>query len=201
LHKGFLRIVKEAIKMAKLGVAFVIASAFFLLSPRTGQTRIAPPLTMQVTQTDVAALVLAIEDEIYDEGCQGYVHDIASTGKGNSYRLPVYVQPALNDQRLGWAIYKLRPMGEVLREFSVDHGLSYLYGHPEWDFPPTEPSYLTVYMDDDQLCQFKHEWIRTSFTIELPPTEQRVREAAQRQQSRLGKDYRPHKRDCSFSWR
>ena len=61
-------------------------------------------------------------------------------------------------------IYKLRPIREVCRVFWYnDSGLAILGGHPEWNFPPTEPSYLTVYMDDDQLIQFKHDFLGVNF--------------------------------------
>lgn len=151
---------------------------------------------------DVKAVTLAIEDEIYDEGCQGYGADASAGIQNGSYALPLYIKPSFNDQDLGWAIYKLLPVGEVLRTFSVDsNGNAVIYGHPEWNFPPSEPSYLTVYMNDDDLCQSKHDWVRTKINLELAPSKERLRDAATRQQQRLGERYRTHKRDCSFSWR
>jgi hypothetical protein len=74
-------------------------------------------------------------------------------------------------------------------------------GHPEWNFPPTEPSYLAVYMDDDDLIQLKRTWLRANFVISLKPTKDRIGQAAARQKTRMGSDYRPHKRDCDFRWR
>jgi hypothetical protein len=156
----------------------------------------------RVSDRDMKALALAIEDEIYDEGCQGYGADASAGVQNESYELPLYIKPSLNDQDLGWAIYKFLPVGEVLRTFSVDsNGRVVVYGHPEWDFPPTESSYLTVYMNDDDLCQSKHDWVRTKFTIELMPSKERLREASARQKQRMGERYRAHKHDCSFSWR
>ena len=176
--------------IATLLVLFILSSFSY-----TGRER---PLAHQ----DVKAVTLAIEDEIYDEGCQGYGADASESIQDGHYELPLYIKPSLNDQDLGSAIYKLLPVGEVLRTFSVDpNGLAVMYGHPEWNFPPTEPSYLTVYMKDEALCQSKHDWVRAKITLELAPSKDRLREAATRQRQRLGDRYRTHRRDCSFSWR
>ncbi|MFZ3200971.1 MAG: hypothetical protein ACLQMT_06410 [Candidatus Acidiferrales bacterium] len=188
--------------MIKPTAAFLLLTALLLPIRSTTVNKSEIGHSLPVTQADVQALILAIQDEIYDEGCQGYDADASEKGIDHSFQLPLYVQHSFNGSGLAWAIYKFLPEGEVLREFALnDHGLVYLGGHPEWHFPPTEPSHLTVYMDDDQLCQFKHEWIRTSFALELRPTAQRLHEAAERQKLRFGGDYRPHKHDCSFDWR
>jgi hypothetical protein len=156
----------------------------------------------RIAQPDIKALIQAIQDEIYDEGCQGYGFDASRHHGDNSYDLPLYVKPTFNSEKLYWAIYKLLPIGEVLREFAIGgDGLAAVSGHPQWRFPSTDPSYLTVYMDDDQLSQFKHDWMRTSFTLERSPSAQRLREARERQKKRFGSSYVIHKRDCSFSWR
>lgn len=162
-----------------------------------------------VTDADKKAIVQAIEDEIYDEGCQGEGWDAAARHDDTSaYEQRVYIEPDLDvdqgsnsDERSGYVIYKLMPIGEVYRLYWFEKGLVVLGGHPEWDFPPTEPSYKSVYMDDDDLCHFKRDWLRTTFTITLKPTRERVQEAAARQKQRLGEKYVAHQRDCSFGWR
>lgn len=167
-----------------------------------------------LTEGQRLAVVQAIQDEMYDEGCQGWVPDLADQEKDNNiYQMHVYIPHELGPQgsqagskesnyNTGWLIYKLMPIGEVYREFWFrDDGLAVLGGHPQWDFPPTEPSYLTVYMGDDQLTEYKHDWTRTSFSLELDPAVERLREAAARQKVRRDGDYRAHKRDCTFSWR
>ena len=89
-----------------------------------------------------------------------------------------------------------------MRMFWIDpSGLAKVGGHPEWDFPPTEPSYLTVYMDDGDLCKLKGEWIHARLQIELQPSKEVIAEAMKRQRDRFGKYYVRHRRDCSFSWR
>jgi hypothetical protein len=154
-----------------------------------------------IAESEKKAVIQAIQDELYDEGCQGYGFDAAAEHGKGWYQLRAYVKPELDDDE-GEVIYKFLPLGEVIRTFSIEpNGLAILYGHPEWHFPPTSPNYLTVYMNDDVLCRLKHQWLKTSFTVELKPTRAQLREAADRQQIRLGSRYRAHKSDCSFDWR
>jgi hypothetical protein len=69
--------------------------------------------------------------------------------------------------------------------FSIrSDGLAILYGKLRDHFPPTQPSYLTVYMDDDELCQMEREWKKGQFTVELKPSADRVTEARARQKKR-----------------
>jgi hypothetical protein len=73
----------------------------------------------------------------------------------------------------------------VYRLFSIGNdGLAILYGKLRDRFPPTHPSYLTVYMDDDELCQLEREWQKGHFTVELKPSAERIAEARARQQKR-----------------
>lgn len=188
--------------MIRPAVALLVLTCLLLLARPAAVSKTAVVDEDAVTEANVQAVTLAIQDEIYDEGCQGYGADASAKSDGHSYQLPLYIQRSFNKNGLAWAIYKFLPMGEVLRGFAVDQtGVADLYGHPEWGFPPTEISYRTAYMNDDDLCQLKHDWIRTSFTLELQPSAERLREAEQRQKVRFEGDYRPHKRDCSFDWR
>lgn len=155
-----------------------------------------------VSPQNIHALVQAIQDEIYDEGCQGYGYDASGSANGTKYELPLYVKPTWNGSGDSWAIYKFLPIGEVLRMFSNrSDGLVELAGHPEWNFPPTDPSYLTVFMDDNELCRMKHDWIRTTLSLDTNPPVDVVLESIKRQKLRFGDNYVKHKRDCSFSWR
>lgn len=179
-------------------VGAAVAGALLALLPYVQ----GPKEASRVTTSDQRAVVEAIQDEIYDEGCQTYGYDASRRSSDTEYELPVYVQPTFKNGGVSWAIYKLLPIGEVLRMFSVrPDGLVVLYGHPEWRFPPTEPSYLTEYMDDDDLCRLKHTWLRTSLKLELRPSKSILDEATARQKLRLGAKYRRHPADCSFSWR
>jgi hypothetical protein len=148
---------------------------------------LSPQGNRQVTAADVKALSLAIEDEIYDYDYQARFVDVGRQTEQGEHNMPVYVQPSFNDQGLAWAIYKLMPYGEVLRMFSMrKDGTAMLGNNPEFGFPPTEPSYLTVYMDDDELCHDKRTWLKANFVIQLHPSAQRLREAAERQKERIG---------------
>ncbi len=138
-----------------------------------------------LTTADKDAVMQAIVDEMYAHHLQGYVADIGKQTSGPAYRIRAYFKPTLNNDRAGWVIYKLMPYGEVLRLFTVrSDGLAVLYGKPQDRFPPTQPSYLTVYMDDDELCRFKMEWAKAHFEVELKPNADRVAEALAREQKR-----------------
>jgi hypothetical protein len=158
--------------MSKLMAALaVFLCAFLFPNANVRNGKVENPKTSLADQ-DMTAVALAIEDEIYDEGCQSYGADASAGVHNGTYELPLYIKPIWNEQDLGWAIYELLPVGEVLRMFSDEpNGTAIIYGHPEWNFPSTEPSYLTVYMNDGDLCESKREWVTTKLTLELEPSE------------------------------
>lgn len=140
-----------------------------------------------VTERDARAVILAIQDEIYAGGYQGRVLDVGRKVGPDEYSLRVYVEPTFHKTGVAWVIYKFMPYGEVYRMFDInDNGLAVLYGKPRDGFPSTQPSYLTVYMDDDELCGFKHDWRKYEFEISIVPSEKRVQEAVARQKARVG---------------
>lgn len=141
-----------------------------------------------VTSQYISAVLLAIQDEIYAGRCAPAFLDIGkSVGQGEKiHQINVYFAPYLK-QGMASVIYKFWPFGEVNRMYWIDKsGLAHLAGHPAWDFPPTEPSYLTIYMGDRQLCRLKAEWKRVPLEIEISPSLSRVREAIARQKQRGG---------------
>lgn len=126
------------------------------------------------------AVKLAIIDEIYANHLQGHVVDVGKNISDSKYEVVVYFKPIISDKR-GWVIYKLMPYGEVLRMFTLrGDGLAVLYGKLRDRFPPTQPSYLTVYMDDDELCRLKTDWLKSSFIVETKPEAARVSAAKSR---------------------
>lgn len=164
-------------------MALLFATIMVLVSPST----LSFQENRQVRAAEVKALTQAIEDEIYDYGYQARFADVGKQGGHGELELSLYVMPSFNGQGLGWAIYKLMPYGEVLRMFWIrKDGMAVLGNNPEFGFPPTESSYLTVYMDDDELCHDKQTWLKSSFVIQPHPTSQRLREAAERQKERVG---------------
>jgi hypothetical protein len=54
-------------------------------------------------------------------------------------------------------------------------------------------------MDEADLCRFKSNWLKATFTIQLHPGELRIQEAIKGQKKRLGESYRPHDRNCSVN--
>ena len=139
----------------------------------------------KLTTANEEAVEQAIVDEIYAHRLQGYVADVGKQKSGSIYELNAYFKPTLTDNRTGWIIYKLMPYGQVLRMFSLQtDGVAVLYGKLENRFPPTEPSYLTVYMDDEQLCQFEREALKAHFDVALNPSADRVEQALARQKQR-----------------
>ncbi len=144
--------------------------------------------TGPLSPRDISAVLLAIKDEIYAGGCAPAFADIGkSVGQGEKvHRINVYFEPSLK-QGLSSVIYKFWPFGEVKRMYWIDKaGLAHLAGHPDWGFPPTEPSYLTIYMGDRELIHVKSTWERVLLDIQLLPSAERIREAEQRQAKRGG---------------
>lgn len=139
-----------------------------------------------VTQKDVAAVLLAIKDEIYAGGCAPAFMDIGKPAGAGVYQVNVFFGPSFHDG-MAWVIYKFWPFGEVYRMYWVDKsGLAHLAGHPAWDFPSTEPSYLTIYMGDRKLCRLKSTWKRVTLDIKISPSAQQIQEAKKRQAKRGG---------------
>ncbi len=171
-------------------ISATFALVFLALSQGVGQERKAghdekSDNARPLSQADKDAVVQAIVDEMYINNLQGYGFDVGKQISDSAYQLKVYFKPTLNSDRIGWVIYKLMPYGEVLRMFSVrSDGLAVLHGKLRDRFPPTQPSYLTVYMDDDELCQSKRECSKQHFTVELKPSANRIAEARARQQKR-----------------
>jgi hypothetical protein len=153
-----------------------------------------------VTQATESAVTEAIADEIYDWGCQKYTEFVGEDfSRDDERRLRVYINPKIDNGR-GEVIYKFMPIGEIYRSFfMLRNGSVYLGDDPWLGFGPERPSYQTVYMDDDELCRFKHDWLKTTVTIEFNPSAARVRLANQRQRYRWGKAYRVQDRKCSVN--
>lgn len=150
----------------------------------------------RITPSEVRAVAQAITDEIYDYGYESYGFDYVGKQIAQGVTsVRVYIEPTLRtgpglgevEEGLGYVIYKYMPFGEVLRLFWFNKkGLAILGGNPELGFPPENPNYLTVYMDDDELCRDKATWLKASFVIRLHPSTERLREAAERQKERIG---------------
>ena len=165
-------------------LAFLLVSLLLIVSLlSSGQAA----TKTRLTQSETKALVQAVQDEIYDREYQGHffpeggpVGDLISESRT---RVVLYVNPALEDGE-GQAIYKLMPYGEVLRLFHVHGGMIVLDGDPELGFPASQPNRRTVYLKDSVVDRMKHEWVKSSFEVELSPSPETVQEAVRRQKQR-----------------
>ncbi len=138
-----------------------------------------------VRDSEITAVIQAIEDEIYDLNLQMEFLDVRSPKDNRDIAtLNVYFQREVLDDSRSWVIYKLMPGGEILRMYEIGRsGHIYLHLKPG-EFRVTQPSYPTVYMDDDELCKLKHEWIKRQFVVNLHPSNQLVEAARARQRDR-----------------
>jgi hypothetical protein len=139
------------------------------------------------TERDVAAIVQAVEDEIYD---WGYENDFTGVGNTGAITSPtditVFVFPDVEDGR-GGVLYKFMPFGEVVRQFDLrPDGMVVLEGNPLNGFPASQPDTRTIYIDDDFVCQYKQKAIRATFTVDPDVPRARRDEAARRQIIRVG---------------
>lgn len=144
----------------------------------------------KITRSQIKTVELAIEDEVYD---YGYEKDYAGTGKNGAASgdkwisgMPLYIEPRIKDGG-GTVIYTLKPYGEIYRAFYLrDDGLVVLDGDPEFEFPPTDVSFKTKYMNSDRLARLKRNWLHVSFSINTDPDIKTVRQAAVREKERTG---------------
>jgi hypothetical protein len=170
----------------RTSVFFSISLLLIAWSPSSAQG----PTKIRLTQSETKGLVQAVQDEIYDRDYQGNffpeggpVGDLISDSRT---RVPLYIDPVV-DGGEGQAIYKLMPYGEVLRLFHVhDGGMIVLDGDPELGFPASQPNRKTVYLKDDDLDRLKHEWLRSSFEIDLWPRPETIQDVVRRQKQRTG---------------
>lgn len=162
----------------------LFALFFFAIAGSACAQRTAARSTLSPSQ--IRAAILAIQDEIYDLGYQKSFYMVGPQRVPGSTRLPLYIRPALKNGE-GAAVYKLMPYGEVIRDFHVNKaGLVVLEGDPEGGFSPTQPNTLTVYVDDEEVCQWKRRWLKEHFEILDSPSAERVRDARERQRQRVG---------------
>ncbi len=150
------------------------------------------PQKRKVLDSDLKAVVQAVEDEIYDYGYERHFDEIGENigapGTVAQTRIRIYIEPEIGPHGSGRVIYKLMPYGEIVREFVIrSNGLVVLDADPENGFPVTdEVNTQTVYLDDDEVCRMKHNWIKSFFVVFDPPSPEMVHEAARRQKLRTG---------------
>ena len=141
-----------------------------------------------ITAEERSAVIMAVEDEIYDYSFQEKFTDVGGFLGHMQHQLHLYIRPDIDSgYNTGQVIYKLMPYGEVIRTFVLFNDSMVRFAtDPEIGFPPTQEDTKTVYLDDEQVCQMKQTWINDSFIVDLAPSLKRVKEAAQRQILRTG---------------
>ena len=162
-----------------LGLVLLLSSVTALHGERAQQKR-------PVREAEINAVIEAAQDEIYDLNLEKDFLGVGPAAQGNRDQviLNIYFQPEVLDNSRSWVIYKLMPEGEILRMYEIGRsGRIYLHGKPG-EFRITQPDYPTVYMDDDELCKLKHDWIRRRFIVDTNPDPKLVAAARERQRAR-----------------
>jgi hypothetical protein len=162
------------------------AIAILLLCFSASQT--APAEQSKPTERQIAAIVQAVEDEIYDWGYEKDFTNIGTTGAISSPTdVPLFILPEIDDKGFGGVLYRLMPFGEVVRQFALrPDGMVVLEGNPWNGFPASQPDTRTIYIDDDWVCAYKQKAIRATFTVDPAVTKARREEASRRQVTRVG---------------
>lgn len=137
---------------------------------------------------DVAAVVQAVEDEIYDYGYEKDYVNIGTTGAISSpTSVELFVSSEFYDGHHGVVIYKFMPFGEVQRRFAIGtDGMAVLFGKPLNRFPATQPDTNTLYLRDEDVCGFKQKALKAAFTVNPDIDLVNRRNAAKRQLQRVG---------------
>jgi hypothetical protein len=148
----------------------------------------------RLTPAEIKAIDAAVQDEIYD---YGYFSDFYQIGQNIGTpthwiaRSRIFINPIYNIANGdGQIIYKLMPYGQIYRLFYLSSGGGVqLDGDPQNHFPITQPSRLTVYMDEEEVCRYERTWIKGFFTIDANPSDEIIEAAAKRQKVRSGFSY------------
>jgi len=172
-------------------LSFLGIMLLLLLHPQAQATDNDHLKAREISPVDAQAVVLAIQDEIYDYGYEKDFWGFESSGpRGPEAAFKIYIKPELVPSQGGLegiVIYKYPPFGEVIRPFILSsNGSAYLVGKPSNGFPWTQPNTKTIYMDDDEIGRDKHEWRRVPFELDLTPSQNRLKAAVERQKMRVG---------------
>jgi len=158
------------------------------------------PLKAQASRDSkelLPAVAQAIEGEIYDLQHEKLYFQIDENSGGDSSpaEISMYVSKQITPNGTGVVVYKDMPYGEVYRYFDVEpDGTVRLSGNPTSKFPPTGGSMLTVYMTDEEVCDFiGHKAYKSKFTVNPLASAKRIHDAEERQLRRTGYSFRLHK--------
>jgi hypothetical protein len=166
--------------MARRLLVCLICAVVATLSARAQNT--GPTLTADVK----AEIIKAVEDEIYDYHLEGKFRSVGKALSNDEFEIPLFVTSDSKGSSY-YVIYRLMPYGEMYRLVTVnDDGPARLFRNPRSGFPPDAPAMQTLYYDDEHICQLKHDAVKLSFVVSLSPSQERVKEAIERQKKRYG---------------
>ena len=183
----------------KRNVLLVICILVISLSGASAQTE---AKSRRLTAAEIHAVEDAVKDEIYDYGYFGSFYEIGQnigTSEHWISHLNIYINPVYSTaDGHGEIIYKLMPYGQVHRLFFLGpkNGVQ-LDGDPQNKFPITQPSHLTVYMDEDEVCHDERTWTKSSFTIDTAASLTIIEAASKRQKARTGFSFWEHEHEHS----
>ena len=180
---------KISAKITFRATLILVLTAALWAQPAASQDKLQGPHLQPQTlsRKQVAAVILAVEDEVYDYSEEEAFRVATSDSTVKATTLALYINPHLTSDGLGEVIYKYLPFGEVIRDFHIrPDGLAVLGGNPRVRFPVTQPSHLTQFMDRRELRQDKSSWLHGEFTIQLHPPKELVAQATERQLKRVG---------------
>jgi hypothetical protein len=175
--------------MGRLRLVGAFAVCLWLVLPAYGQQSDRP-----ITPQEINAVKTAIRDEIYDYQFEGAYIDIEALTP-REYKIRLYIRPNLI-QGSGQVIYKL-PVGEVARIFEFTKDLAVLIREPRDKFPPTSGSTLTLYLDDEEICADKKNWLHETLWISPAPSQAEVDAAVTRERTRKGTSQHDEPREPS----
>ncbi|QMV17272.1 hypothetical protein GOB94_00025 [Granulicella sp. 5B5] len=171
-----------------------------LAMPLSGASAQTKAKSRPLTSAEIQSVERAIQDEIYDYDYFRSFYQIGEnigTPEHWISRLHVYINPAYDAaDGHGVVIYKLMPYGQVYRLFFLGskNGVQ-LDGDPQNKFPITQPSRLTVYMDEDEVCRDERTWTKSFFNIDTAATPAIIEAASKRQKARTGFSYWEHEHE------
>ena len=183
--------------MLKVCRIWLLLFSFALVYSSSSDGQAAPQMKGRLSMSSVVpAVVQAVEDEIYDLGDEGEYFEIDNQGSGNTKpaTISIHISTEISADGHGVAIYKFMPYGQVYRYFTIRNDeLVVLSNDLRNGFRPVGRSMLTVYMSDEDVCDFiAHRSIKSSFVVDPEVSKGRLGEAIQRQLKRTGFSYRQH---------
>lgn len=159
----------EALAVKQCAIVLVVLMSSCSHAFPTGNNGVLPAHSSTETVKSVAsntvpsdavrkAVILAIEDDITKDA-----------------KVTVSTPPAPTPRNRTTCLSISNPLTGDRKNRMYHSGLATLSGHPEWNFPSTTASRRTVFLDDDTLCQLKHDSVQAKFSLSLPAIPERLR--------------------------